>query len=223
MDPFRLCLAFGPLGIYLLLLGVINLSRRPLLVSGARDVATLALALAGVIIIGPMELFFPFSAADYFGSFVWLLLLMLYALGVMLAVLWLRPRLTIYNISVDKMRSLLADAVERLDADARWAGDCLVLPQLHVQLYVDNYRAFRNVSLISAGSRQSQAGWRRLEVVLLAALAREDVTRNPRGLGLLLAGTMILAGLVLIVAKNPQAVSQSLLDVAGPLLKLVGL
>ena len=35
MDPFRVCLALGPVAIYLLLLGAINLSRRPLLVSGA--------------------------------------------------------------------------------------------------------------------------------------------------------------------------------------------
>ena len=40
MDPFRLCLALGPVAIYLLLLGAVNLSRRPLLVSGVRDAAT---------------------------------------------------------------------------------------------------------------------------------------------------------------------------------------
>ena len=48
MDPFRLCLALGPAAIYFLLLGTINLSRRPLLVSGGRDTATLALAITGM-------------------------------------------------------------------------------------------------------------------------------------------------------------------------------
>ena len=223
MDSLRLCLALGPVAMYLLLLGTINLSRRPVLVSGVRDTATLALALSGLIVIGPMELFFPFSAAARFGNYVWVLLLLLYAMCVVLALLLLRPRLIIYNISVNKLRSFLADAVERLDADAHWAGDSLVLPQLDVQLYIDNYPALRNVSLVSAGGRQSPAGWRRLELVLLAVLARAEVPRNPGGLSLLAAGILILAGLAAAVAQNPQTASQSLLDIARALLKIVGL
>jgi hypothetical protein len=46
--------------VYLLLLGVVNWSRRPLLVSGGRDAAALALAVSGMAIVGPIELFFPF-------------------------------------------------------------------------------------------------------------------------------------------------------------------
>jgi hypothetical protein len=223
MDPLRLCLALGPVAIYLLLLGMINLSRRPVLVSGARDTATLALALSGLIVIGPMELFFPYSAAARFGDWVWLLLVALYVLSVVLILLLLRPRLVIYNISVDKLRSLLADAVERLDADAHWAGDSLALPQLKVQLYIDNYPPLRNVSLVSTGSSQSQAGWRRLELVLLAALARAEVPRNPRGWSLLAAGLLILSGLAAAVVQNRLVVPQSLLDTVRALIQSVGL
>ncbi len=61
MDPLRFCLAIGPVTVYLLLLGAVNLSRRPLLVSGVRDAAALALAAAGLAIIGPLELLFPFG------------------------------------------------------------------------------------------------------------------------------------------------------------------
>ena len=39
MDPFRLCVALGPVAIYLLLVGTLNLFRRPFLVSGTRDAA----------------------------------------------------------------------------------------------------------------------------------------------------------------------------------------
>ena len=223
MDPFRLCLALGPVAMYLLLLGAINLSRRPVLVSGVRDAATLALAISGLVIAGPIELFFPFQAAAHFGGYVWLLLLALYAMCVVLVLLLLRPRLIIYNISVDKLRPVLADVVERLDTDARWAGDSMVLPQLGVQLYVDNFAALRSVSLISAGGRQSHAGWRRLELALSSSLAREDVSRNPRGMSLISAGVLIIVVLVMIVSRNPQAVAQSLLDVARALMKMVGL
>ena len=59
MDTFSACVAFGPLGIYLLLLGRINVSRRPLLLSGTRETLALGLALFGLVTVGPMQLFMP--------------------------------------------------------------------------------------------------------------------------------------------------------------------
>ena len=223
MDSFRICLALGPVAMYLLLLGAVNLARRPRLASGVRDAAALALAISGLVIIGPLELFFPFEAAARFGPHVWILLLALYTLCVVLVLLLLRPRLVIYNISVDTLRPILAELVDRLDKDVRWAGDSLVLPGLGVQLYVDNFAALRSASLISAGGNQSQPGWRRLETVLGDALAREEVARNLRGLSLLGVGLLIVAAIILAIAQNPQAVAQSLLDIAQSLLKMVGL
>jgi hypothetical protein len=223
MDPFRVCLALGPVAMYLLLLGAVNLSRRPLLVSGARDAAALALAVSGLVIVGPMELFFPFEAAMRFGQHVWLLLLALYAMCVVLALLLLRPRLVIYNMSADKIRPFLADVVDRLDSDARWAGDSLVLPGLGVQLYLDNFAALRSTSLCSAGGNQNQQGWRRLETALADALGREEVARNLRGLILFGVGLLIVAGIIGVIAQNPQAVAESLLDIAQTLLKMAGL
>jgi hypothetical protein len=223
MDPFRLCLALGPVAMYLLLLGAVNLSRRSLLVSGVRDAAALALAVSGLVIIGPMELFFPFESAVKLGSYVWVLLLALYVMCVVLWLLLLRPRLVIYNISADKLRPVLADLVGHFDGDARWAGDSLAIPGLGVQLYIDNFSPLGNVSLISAGGNQNHAGWRRLEMSLRAALAREEVTRNPRGLSLILGGLVCIACIVLAIAHDPEAVARSLWDVAQSLLKMVGL
>ena len=55
-----------------------------------------------------------------------------------------------------------------------------------------------------------------------AALAREEVGRNPRGLSLMLAGLLCITGIVLAIAHNPEAVARSLLDVAGSLLRMLG-
>ena len=85
----------------------------------------------------------------------------------------------IYNISADRLRPILAELVERLDPEARWAGDSLALPGLGVQLYVDNFAALRSMSLVSAGGNQSHQGWRRLEAALSDALGREEGGRNP--------------------------------------------
>ncbi len=223
MDPFRVCLALGPVAMYMLLLGAVNLSRRPLLATGVRDAATLAVALSGLVVIGPMELLFPFEAAMVYGPFVWLMLLALYAMFVVLWLLLLRPRLVIYNITADKLRPILAEVVERLDAEARWAGDSLTLPTAGVQLYVDGFAALRCVSLVSAGGHQSHAGWRRLETELQSALDREESGRNPHGVTLVVAGLLLIAAVIWAIAQNPQAVAQSLLDIARELLKMVGM
>jgi hypothetical protein len=224
MDPFRLCLALGPVAMYLLLLGAVNLARRPLLVSGARDAATLALAVSGLIVVGPMEMFFPFESVAKLGpSLVWLFLLLLYLMCVLLWLLLLRPRLIIYNISIDKLRPILADVVNQFDANARWAGDSLSIPGLGVQLYVDKFTALRSVSLISAGGNQNHAGWRRLEASLGEALSREEVVRNLRGLCLLCAGLACIALMVMAIAYNPEAVARSLLDIVKAVQNLVGL
>jgi len=95
MDPVRWGVAVGPASMYLLLLGAVNLSRRPLLVSGGRDAAALGLAVSGLAVVGPIELFFPFEAWSKFGSIVWVLLLALYAMCVVLWILLSRPRLVI--------------------------------------------------------------------------------------------------------------------------------
>ncbi len=212
MDPFRLCLALGPVAVYLLLFGLINLSRRPFLVSGTRDAAALGLAVAGLVIVGPIELFFPNTAAMTFGPYVWLLLLAFYGLCLLLVLLLLRPRLIIYNMPGDQLRPILASLASELDPDARWAGDSVILPKLGVQLYVDNLTAMRNVSLISSGPDQNYAGWHRLEEALQATLSDEEVVRNPRGMSLVAAGVLISVALVLAIARAPQAVAQSLFD-----------
>ncbi len=221
MEAFQLCVALGPVAVYLLLLGAVNLSRRPLLVSGVRDAAALALAISGMALVGPIELFVPFEAASQYGALAWVLLAALYAMGVALWLLVLRPRLVIYNVSVDFLRPILAEVVSRLDADARWAGDSLAIPKLGVQLCMDGSGLLRGVSLVSAGGRQEPAGWRRLESALGAALAREEVGRNPRALALIGVGLVCVAAMLLAIWHDPQAAARSLLDLGQWFLRLL--
>ena len=50
MDPLHLCIALGPVARYFLLLGSINLSRRPFVTSGTRDAAALGIAIVGGVL-----------------------------------------------------------------------------------------------------------------------------------------------------------------------------
>ena len=122
MEPFSACVALGPLAIYLLLVGMINLSPRPLVVSGTRETLALGLALAGLVIVGPMQLFLPREAAAQFGWGVWLLLSAFYVLCVLLATMLARPRLVVYNVALDDLPRELIATAERLDHDSRWIG-----------------------------------------------------------------------------------------------------
>ena len=67
MDPLHATIALAPVAVYLLLLGMINLSARPLVTSGLRDSAALGIAASGFVIAGPMELFLPETCCVWVG------------------------------------------------------------------------------------------------------------------------------------------------------------
>jgi len=215
MDPFRLCLALGPLAAYLLLVGLINLSRRPFVVSGARDAAALGVGVSGLVFVGPIELLLPQQAINNFAPHiwvVWLLLVGLYALSITLAVLVSRPRLTIYNITVDALRPVLAEVIDSLDPQGRWAGNSLSLPTLKVDLHVESTPAMHNVTLVAADDDQSYAGWRQLELALVARIRSTERSPNVWGAAMASAAVVMIGTMAWQLIVHPQAVTQGFLD-----------
>jgi hypothetical protein len=210
MDTFSACLAFGPLAIYLLLLGAINLGRRPLVISGTRETLSLGLALMGLVIVGPMQLFMPEHAATRFGELVWLLLLGFYVLCLILIVMLSRPRLVVYNISAPELRLALDAAARRMDAESVWAGKNLSLPLVRVHLHVENFPPLGNVALLSTGDDQSPSGWRRLEGALRETLRNVPGAAGPHGFWMLVCGALMLAALGFWVADDPQTIAQGI-------------
>ena len=113
IDPFRLTIAIVPLAAYLLVLGAINLRRRPFLTSGGADLTALGVALSGMAFVGPLELFRPEALTREVGNYIWLFVLVLYWLWLVLMVLFARPRLVVYNISMEELHPVLAEAASR--------------------------------------------------------------------------------------------------------------
>jgi hypothetical protein len=212
MDPFHLCVALGPIAVYLLLLGLLNLGTRPFLTTGGRDSAALAVGISGFVIAGPMELFLPELAAYRFGGYVWLLLLSLYGLVTTLVVLLLRPRLVIYNLAVEQLRPILASIVPHLDDESRWSGDTLSMPKLGVRLHVEQTVSFRNLQLVSVGSHQNLAGWRRLEIRLRQSLRSAEVRPNPRGVTFIVVAVVTGILITISMISDQPAVAQALRD-----------
>jgi hypothetical protein len=212
IEPLHVAIALGPLATYLLVLGSVNLSSRPLLTTGGRDTAALAIAVGGLVLAGPMELFLVEDAAALYGVWVWAIMLAAYALLVALVVLLLRPRLIIYNITLDQLRPLLADVAAKLDSETRWAGESVVIPQLRVQLHLDVAPLMKNVQLVSSGPEQNVPGWRQLEAQLAAVLRRSRTSPNPYGISLLGCGVLLATTIFFLLARDPNGIAQATRD-----------
>lgn len=206
LDPLRFAIAVIPLASYLLLIGWVNRRSKPLLVSGASDLATLGAALTGIALIGPIELFRPEAATAQLGNAIWLFLAIFYWLWIALLVMLCRPRLVIYNLTSDEVRPALVEAVSQVDDSARWAGDSLLLPKLGVQLHLDSQPWMRVTCLISSGGKQDLVGWRRLAKALDRSLRSVKVTPAPRGNLLIASGAILVLIATLALASDPQAV-----------------
>jgi hypothetical protein len=208
MNAFHLLLALGPLSLYLLGLAAINLSGRCWMTNGVRDFVALGLALTGLMVAGPMELFVPSDALAVFGVWTWALLVSFYGACVLFIALLMRPRLIIYNAQPERIHALLAQFVHELDPNATWSGASLLLPNRAVHLQIETFRGMRNVSLLSVGPRQSLDGWAALADRLHAALADERPGANPRGYSLISFALIMIATIVWKVAADPQAIVQ---------------
>jgi hypothetical protein len=210
LDPLHFTIAVAPLAVYLLLVGCINLFSAPFMTTGARDFSALAIALCGFIMVGPMELFHPEAAAGRFHGWVWVLLLIFYALSVSLMILLMRPRLVIYNMTSEQLMPVLRNLTGRLDKDARWAGESVALPALGIQFYIQEFAPLRNVQLIANGTKQSFEAWRILEKELADDLKPVRSSRGSYGYLLIVTSGIVAAIAVTAMLRDQPGVLQAL-------------
>lgn len=192
MDPLHFCIAVVPLAVYLLLIGLLNLRRRPFVTSGARDAAAVGIGIAGLVMAGPMELFMPQAAAAQYGSLVWVMMLSFYGLMVSLTVLLMRVRIVAYNVTAEQIRPILTRIALKFDKSSRWSGDGLLIPAKDIHLHLEPSLWNRSVQLTASGVVQGYEGWNELESELKTAVATIDVRPSLFGVGLL-AGSLSLA------------------------------
>ena len=209
MDPLHFCIAVAPLSVYLLLLGILNLRNRAFVTTGARDTAALAIGIIGLMLIGPMKLFFPEGAASRFGIMVWLMLIVFYGLCVSLTVLLMRARIVVYNITLDNLRPILTGVAMRLDKKSRWTGDSLYLPELKVHLHLEPVEWLKNIQLTAGGNSQSYEGWLTLERELEKALQKIPVEPSMAGIPMLIFSGVLATGALSWMLTDQQAVAQA--------------
>lgn len=213
MDPLHATIALGPAAVYLLLIGMLNLSSRPFVTTGMRDLAALGIALIGFVIAGPMELFLPERLMAHDWPWVaWLVLIGFYLLSLSLLVLLQRPRIVIYNVTSDQLRAALGDVISQLDKDARVAGDSICMPNLGVQMHVEPLPVLKNVQLKSSGPLQSYQGWWEVETALRAALRNSRGIANPYGVSLLIFGLSMLAIVLAMMTFQSDEIAQGWIE-----------
>lgn len=192
MDPLHFCIAAVPLAVYLLLIGMLNLRRRPFVTSGARDAAAVGIGISGLMMAGPMELFMPHAAAAQYGSLVWLMMLSFYGLMVSLTVLLMRVRIVAYNVTAEQLRPVLTRIALQFDKSSRWSGDGLLIPAKEIHLHLEPSLWNRSVQLTASGIAQGYEGWNELEAELKKAVATVEVRPNLFGVNLMV-GSLSLA------------------------------
>ncbi len=173
---FSLLLALLPLLAYLAVLGVIRASGVALVTTGGRDTAALAVAIAGLIAVGPAELFFPTMSASIMGPLVWVPLAVLYSLCVSLYILTQPQRLVIYGRSPEQIFGAVLRSAQKIDADA--TGDPermhIDLPQIAAHLRIEGHRTHDPCQVLAFESNLAPKFWS----MLLSGL-RQEVQHVP--------------------------------------------
>jgi hypothetical protein len=206
MEPFSLLIAILPLAAYLTLFGAIRLSGRPVVTTGGRDIFAVAVAVSGLIAIGPAELFFPRAAATLFGAAIWPVLAFLYFLVVTLIVMSARPRLVVYGRGPNSLVDPLLRAAQTIDSQAtadEAAGE-VTLPSLGLHLRLDGHRGTDTAEIFAYESNVAPSFWGRLHRAMRVEFGKEEPASPRRG-GMSFAigmGMLVFLSLKLFVAHD---------------------
>ena len=189
LDSLPFWIALVPLGVYCCVMGGLQLRHRPLVISAAWDSALLGLALSGLVAVGPLAAIQPLLGGSPWGEII---LLLLYALVVAVCILFARPRLLIYNATVEQIRPLVAQNAAAVDPVVRWAGESVALPTLGLQAHVEGNGSLRTVSIVVLQSCEASEAWIDLSRRLRRMCRRLRVQPSPVGVIMLIVGCGLL-------------------------------
>jgi hypothetical protein len=205
-EPFPILLALLPLIGYLAVFSMIRLSGHALVTTGGRDIGALAFAVSGMVVAGPIELFFPRAAATVFGAKVWIALAVFYTLCVLLIALTSHPKLVVYGRTPSETYGPLLSAAQAIDSAAYGEADTLqvVMPTSGVRLRADGQRLADYTEILSFEPNLAPQFWNQLMGSLRRELAPTQVSRPRQGFTMLLCACA-LGGLMIWHSFRNQA------------------
>ena len=197
--------AIIPVAIYFILIGVLRLRTRPMVTSGWRDTLTLGIASAGLVAVGPMQLFTPPQAVERWHSWVWVALLCLYVLGLTLILLNGKPRLIAYGLDHLQFREVLYQSAKLVDDQAHWSADVLSMPLSGMQLALEGTGSSRVQQATHVGMLQNLEHWMKLEHEFVRLGGQTTCPRSIAGWPLLIVGSGLLLSSIIPLIRDPAA------------------
>jgi hypothetical protein len=178
LDLIRLSVAILPLAAYFQVLGLIRLRSRPTLLSGATDFFLLAIAMMGLIAIGPIELFFPRAAYAILGPWVWGVLFALYFFVIMLVALNSKFKLIAYGLDSESLKQTIQDGLSLEQMEAYWGKDIVEIPALGLRASIEKAGVGKTASLEAIGQSQNPMGWYTMEKLIANNLKPNATTQT---------------------------------------------
>lgn len=220
LDYLRLALGLIPLGLYLMVMGLLALRVRPTILTTGQETLLIGFALSGFVLIGPIELFFPTGAYAALGLWVWLLLVALYFLVVLLIALQRAPGWTIVGMDAEEFRAFFESVLQEVSVDCKWMGNQLQIDKWDVRAIAEPSRGFPKTTCLSpCGRVRNVLGWYQIEklVATSKALEQTDAGRSsgmiPTAVCLLLLGSVSIGLGFSLIALDMERL-QKLLNVA---------
>ena len=193
MDFFSTRTALIPLSFYLFFLGIINLSQKTRVLTGRQDLIALSFGIAGLVIVGPLQIFLPPAGMIRFGNHVWYPVVVLY----LFCVLWLsmicRPRLVFYNLDSDGFSRIFERVTEREIWTVQRHGDVVQISELKIQFEILPAEAVKNITLRATRGEQSSAGWNALQKAIRDELLSHHTVPSAYGWIYLACGIVVAA------------------------------
>ncbi len=212
MNLFALIIVALPLAVYCLMIGMLHRSKHPFLVSGGRDMALLGLAMLGLVLVGPSQLFFPVAAFNLLGPAVWFLMTLLYFCIVLFVILNSRPRMVVFGLAPDVLAIHVKESLDEMKIDSTWMGLTFAAPAMRVDGTIEQAGNSELSQIVATRSNQDVIGWMKLERAL--AIKLKSIPIEPRSTGTvwIALGLAALAALGLQIYGNPTAVADGMKD-----------
>jgi len=220
LDYLRLALGLLPLGLYLMVMGLLALRGRPTILTTGQESLLIGFALSGFVLIGPIELFFPTGAHAVLGLWVWLLLVALYFLVVLLIALQRAPGWTIVGLDAEEFRAFFESVLQEGSVDCKWMGNQLQIDKWDVRAIAEPSRGFPKTTCLSpCGRVRNVLGWYQIEKLVATSKALEQTGAGrssgmiPTAVCLLLLGSICIGLGCSLIAWDMERL-QKLLNVA---------
>ena len=212
LDLLRFAIAILPLAAYTNVLGLLRLRSKPTVLSGAMDLLLLGLAVIGIVAIGPIELFFPRAAYSLLGAWVWIVLIALYLFILMLLALNTPPKLVVYGLDHEMLRSQVCELLEQEQIRSAWLGYLVDLPELGVRACIEPAGRGSVSQIHAAGKQQNLTGWFTLEKLLLEKVAKTRINQRSQAIIWISVSFLLIAIAALLINNDLPRLQQVMAD-----------